>query len=180
MSQLLAWMMTTSKKEELEKVGELSDACSQIVLKCFYLARIGGPDILWSVNKVARADTLWTRVCHRRSARLISNIHRTSAYRQYCHCRLSLFQDSDFAGVLEDSKINPGESNLMFVPISWMCKKQKSVSHGSTESETISLDAGLRMDGIIALDLWDVVIDVLHSSNNVPPTQKITPKSKPK
>ena len=42
-----------------------------------------------------------------------------------------------------------------FVPISWMCKKQTSVSHSSTEAEIISLDAGLRMDGIPALTLWD-------------------------
>ena len=41
-----------------------------------------------------------------------------------------------------------------FVPISWMCKKQTSVSHSSTESEIISLDAGLRLGGIPALDLW--------------------------
>ena len=34
-----------------------------------------------------------------------------------------------------------------------MCKKQTSVSHSSTESEIISLDAGLRLDGIPALDL---------------------------
>ena len=34
-----------------------------------------------------------------------------------------------------------------FVPISWMCKKQTSVSHSSTEAELISLFAGLRMDG---------------------------------
>ena len=33
-----------------------------------------------------------------------------------------------------------------FVPISWTCKKQTSVSHSSTESEIISLDAGLRLD----------------------------------
>ena len=39
-----------------------------------------------------------------------------------------------------------------FVPISWMCKKQTSVSHSSTESEIISLDAGLGLDGIPALD----------------------------
>ena len=39
------------KEEELESVGELSIVCSQIVLKCLYLARIGRPDILWSVNK---------------------------------------------------------------------------------------------------------------------------------
>ena len=52
-----------------------------------------------------------------------------------------------------------------FVPISWMCKKQTSVSHSSTESEIISLDAGLRLDGIPALDLWDLIVAVLGSTN---------------
>ena len=47
-----------------------------------------------------------------------------------------------------------------------MSKKQTSVSHRSTESEIISLDAGLRMDGLPALDLWDMVIEVLRSTNN--------------
>ena len=51
-------------KEELESVGELSTVCSQIVLKCLYLARNGFPNILWSVNKLCsishRMDTsLW-------------------------------------------------------------------------------------------------------------------------
>ena len=40
------------KEEELKSVGELSKVCSQMVLKCLYLARIGRPDILWSVNKL--------------------------------------------------------------------------------------------------------------------------------
>ena len=39
-------------------------------------------------------------------------------------------------------------------PISWMCKKQTAVSHSSTESEIISLDTGLRLDGLLALELW--------------------------
>ena len=66
----------------------------------------------------------------------------------------------------------PQEENLWifgshtFVPISWMCKKQTSVSHSSTEAEVISLDAGLRMDRISALDLWDLVIEAFHSSPN--------------
>ena len=38
-----------------------------------------------------------------------------------------------------------------------MCKKQTSVSHSSTKSEIISLDAALRLDGIPALDLWDLI-----------------------
>ena len=44
-----------------------------------------------------------------------------------------------------------------------MCRKQTSVSHSSTESETISVDAGLRMDGLLALDLWDIVFEVLRT-----------------
>ena len=96
------------------------------------------------------------------------------------HCRFGLFQDSDFAGDLEDSKSTSGgtlcvSGSHTFVPISRMCKKQTSVSHSSTETEIISLDAGLRMDGIPALDLWDVVIEVLHSSNSTkPPTKPAT------
>ena len=65
-------------------------------------------------------------------------------------CRLGLFQDSDFAGDLEDSKSTSGGTlsvfgSHTFVPISWMCEKQTPVSHSSTESEIISLDAGLRV-----------------------------------
>ena len=43
------------KEEEMKSGGELSHACSQIVLKCFYLARIGRPDILWSGSKLPRS-----------------------------------------------------------------------------------------------------------------------------
>ena len=41
-----------------------------------------------------------------------------------------------------------------------MCQKQAWVSHSFTASEVMSLDAGLRMDGLPALDLWDLVIEV--------------------
>ena len=157
------------KEGEIGSVGELSTVCSQIVLKCLYLARVGRPDILWSVNKLARAVTKWTKYCDKRLARLISYIHNTSEYRQYCYvgntiqqCRLGLFQDSDFAGDVEDSKSTSAWvlcifGSHTFVPITWMCKKQSSVSHSSAEAEIISLDAGLRMDGIPALTLWEFV-----------------------
>ena len=121
------------KEEELKAVGGLTKVCSQI-LKFLYLARIGRPDILWSVNKLARSITEWTKACDKRSSRLISYIHDTCDYKQYCHvgntakqCRLGLFQDSDFAGDLEDSKSTSGRTLCIFgshtfVPIRWMCK----------------------------------------------------------
>ena len=44
--------------------------------------------------------------------------------------------------------------------------------HSSTESEIISMDAGLRMDGLPALDMWDLVIEVLGMNDRIPkPTQ---------
>ena len=44
------------KEKEMKSVGELSQVCSQIVLKCLHAARIGRPDILWSVNKTCTID----------------------------------------------------------------------------------------------------------------------------
>ena len=87
-------------------------------------------------------------------------------------CRLGLSQDSDFGRDLEDSKSTSGGTLCIFgshtfVPISWMCKKQTSVSHSSTESEIISLDAGLRLDGLPALDLWDLIVAVLGNVSRV-------------
>ena len=172
------------KKEELESVRELSDVCSQIVLKYLYLTRLGRPDIFWTFNKLAQSVTKWTRACDRRVTRLIAYIHHASNYKQYCHvgntaqhCRFGLFQGSDFAGDFEDSNSRSGRrregrgggilcffGSRTFVPISWMCKKQTPVYHSSTESEIISLDAGLRMDGLPALDLWDVMIELVSSS----------------
>ena len=113
------------------------------------------------------------KLCDKRLARLTSYIHHTSEYRQYCdvgstaqQCRLELFQDSDCAGDFEDSKSTSGGVLCIFGShISWMCKKQTSVSHSSGEAEIISLGAGLRMDGIPALTLQDMVIEV-HSVPN--------------
>ena len=106
---LLRW--PSHQEDELESAGELSQVCAQIVFKCLYLARTGRPDILWSVNKLSRSVNKSTQARDRRLARFISYIHHTRNYRQRCHvgnaaqhCRSSLCQDSDFVGVLEDSK----------------------------------------------------------------------------
>ena len=79
---------------------------------------------------------------------------------------------SDFAGDLEDSKSTSGGTLCVFeshtfVPISWMCKKQTAVSHSSTESETISLDTGLRLDGLLAVELWDLIVSVFGNISHI-------------
>ena len=64
---------------------------------------------------------LGTRACDIRLARLVSYIHHTCEYRQYCDvgntahpCRLGLFRDSDFAGDLEDSNLLRPSDNTKF------------------------------------------------------------------
>ena len=58
---------TFFKKEKQETVEELSKVWFEIDLKCLCLESIGRPDIPWSVKKLAREVTKWTRACDRRS-----------------------------------------------------------------------------------------------------------------
>ena len=67
---------------------------------------------------------------------------------------------ANFRGGSRETAI-PSKSSYFF---SWTCKKQTSVSHSSTESAIISLDAGLRLDGIPALDWRDLIVAVLHGN----------------
>ena len=61
------------REEENGSVGELSTVCSHTVLKCLYLACIGRPDTIWSVNK--------------RLTRLIS---KALAFDSLCRCHCHL------------------------------------------------------------------------------------------
>ena len=70
------------------------------------------------------------------------------------------FKTPIFAGDLDSKSTSGGTLCIFegrtFVPVSWMCKK-----HSATESEIISLDIGLRLDGLPALELWDLIVSVL-------------------
>ena len=125
---------------------------------------------MWYVNILARAVTKWTRECdkrfitHVKQAIFLCGKHSTTM-QTWIVSRFFLQE------TFEDSKSTSGGvlcilGSHTFVPISWMCKKQTSVSQSSTEADVISLDASSRMDGIPFLDLLDLVIEVFHSSPN--------------
>ena len=60
-----------------------------------------------------------------------------------------------------------------FVPISWSCKKQTAVSHGSTEAEIVPFDSGLGMDGIPALCTSSSERPAAMSENKANPRNKL-------
>jgi hypothetical protein len=85
-------------------------------------------------------------------------------------CSLVLFCDAGFAGDLNGSRSTGGGILCIvgpntFCPISWLCKKQGAVSHSSAEAEIIAMDAAVRLEGLPALYLWDLVIDVFASKD---------------
>ena len=140
------------KEEELKSVGELSKLCSQIVLKCLYLARIGRPDIRWSVNKLARSIT--------KEPRLVTNDYPVLSLTFIIHVNTNSIVMCFKTPILQEIlRIqNPhqvehcafSDVKRLFQSVGCVSKKKKSASHSSTESEIISLDAGLRLDEIPA------------------------------
>ena len=82
-------------------------------------------------------------------------------------CQLFLFCDAGFAGDLTDSKSTSGAILCLagpntFAPLSWICKTQGAVSHSSTEAELIAMDAGMRLEALPALMLWETILDVMN------------------
>ena len=120
------------KEEELKSVREFPKENSQIILRYFYLTRIGRSDIPWLVNKLTRSITKWTKAFDKRLSRLISYIHNTCEYKQYCHventvkqCGLGLFQDSIFQEILRTQNLHQMEHCHVWK--SYICSNQLDV-----------------------------------------------------
>ena len=164
--QLHALMTVKLKKKKMGFVGELSTVCSQIVLKCLYLARIGRPDIFMVCEQTCTRGhkidkILWQTLgafdlvhssykwiptillCGKHSTTMPSRI-----ISQFWFCKRS-----------RRLKINIRWTLMHFRKSNIRAKKLTSVSHSATEAEIISLDAGLRMAGM-------PVLEVFHSSPN--------------
>ena len=145
-----------------------------------YGARYARPDILRAISSLARKITKWRPMQDVQMHRLACYLKSTLSYRQYAwvgdkseDLHLHLYTDADLASDPEDSISTSGAYFALVgpsthVPLGHRCKKQTAVSHSSAEAEVISLDAGLRMEGLPALLFWDLVIDVF------------SPKKKPK
>ena len=130
-SRRRAWMIINLEKKKLDQL----EKCPQFAPKLWnvYIWHVLVGLVLMVSKKLARAFTKWTKSCDKRLSRLISYIHHTCEYRQYCHvgntaeqCRLGLFQDSDFAGDLEDSNSTSGGTLCTFGK-SYICSNKLDV-----------------------------------------------------
>ena len=106
-------------------VKRMLSNCSEMLVLCTY----------WTTSYSIVSEQTCT-IDHKMDQSLWQTIISFDLYKQYCHvgntakqCRLGLFQDSDFAGDLEDSKSTSGRTLCIFgshtfVPISW-CVRNK-------------------------------------------------------
>ena len=118
------------------------------VLKCLYLVRIERPDILRSVNKLARAVTKWTKSLWkaRDAFDLVHSSHMWILAVLFCVKHSTTMQTrivSRLGFCRRPLKINIRRNSVLFgshtfVPICGMCKKQTSVSHSSFVNSTFT------------------------------------------
>ena len=158
------------KEEEMKSVGELSQVCSQIVLKCLYLARIGRPDILWSVNKSARSITKWTKACDKRLNRLISYIHHTCEYGTVINLqstKVYVFSDSVLClgRVLQHPESNEAWKNRVAGIQSEISYRDYDGINGESTEFEWNIFAGFT-----TLQLCDKIIDLLSDLGQTPET----------
>ena len=173
--QALAWMIINASRKNSNQLESCQKFADKLSLNPLYLARNGRPDILWSVNKPARSVRIWTHSCDKRLARLISLNPSHERFPTALPC--GKYSTALQTGFVSRRRLCWRPWGLMYLSKPNICPSQlvvqenKLLSSTGPESETISLDAGLRMDRLPALDLWDRVIEVLRSTNNTVPTQ---------
>ena len=145
------------KEEERESVGELSTVCSKIILKCLCLDRVGRPDNLCAVNKLARAVTsgpllvacAWRVGSHTFMIQVNTGIivkwetlHNNAGY--------DYVKDSDFAGDFKTQNQHL-KGSCVFSEVTHLCRKDGCARNRLQfhtvlpEVEIISLDAGFTL-----------------------------------
>ena len=96
-----------SNKKIIIRGRVVKSMLSQFVHKCLYLERVGRLDIRWSVNKLARSITKWTKNDYLVwSLTFIIHVNTNNIVMWKTlqnNADWGLFQDSDFAGDLENS-----------------------------------------------------------------------------
>ncbi len=77
---------------------------------------------------------------------------------------LGLFSDADFAGDHTQQRSTSGVFLALygphsFFPLTGQSKKQTAVSHSTVEAEIVAADRAIRMAGLLALPLWERLLD---------------------
>ena len=131
--------------------GELADKASNILMKMMWLARLARPDLLRVMTWLATRIQKWCSSCDVALFRAVSYIVSTKSHLLTGYVNdepkdvfVEFFVGADLCGASEDCCSTSGtwiqlSGKSASCPLSWISKKQTSVSRSTTESETVAL-----------------------------------------
>ena len=130
---------------------------AQIVGTCLCFARVGRPGVLWTVNMLARSVTKWNQTCTN------DKLHQSNEERQtlvlletkYRTANLDYFRTLLLPHQLQAEGYTYWDHKYLLQFLGCAKNKQTAVSYCRAEAEIVSLDVGLKMEGIPALSLRD-------------------------
>ena len=150
--------------------GQLNTVGASITMTTMYMARIARMDLLRAVGSMATQLTKWTEVTDKQLLRLISYVHCSQGSRSVGFIgddpkdlELALYTDADFAGDQSNMKSTIGIIIALigpcsFYPLSGVSKKHGAQSNSTAEAELVAAFDALRLEGIPALDLWELIL----------------------
>ena len=150
--------------------GELADEACKVLMKCLWVARLARPDLLKPVIALARNVSCWSRNCDKGLYRLMCYMSSSAHYRMIGvvddnpeDLHLRLYVDADFAGEREDAYSTSGGWLVLcgprtYFPLTWVSKKQSSVSRSTTEAEVVALSYSLFKEALPMCQLWDKLL----------------------
>ena len=135
-----------------------------------YAARMAKPELSRCVGAMATLLTWWTETEDKKLHRAMTYLHHRTGDAlvgfiadppELLH--IALFADADFAGDCSDYHSTSGVFVAVvgpqsFFPLGWGSRKHRVASHSSTEVEIVAADSALVVEGIPALDLWEVIL----------------------
>jgi hypothetical protein len=150
--------------------GTLQPIAAKVLMKVLYAARMARFDLLRAVGALACCVTKWDAECDKRLHRLMCYIQHTLHLRMVgrvgdsaSELRPHIFADADYAGDFKSMKSTSGvylcvQGPRSSFPLAGLSKKQGAVSHSTPEAEIVAADVALRVEGIPALSLWDLLL----------------------
>ena len=151
--------------------GQLASSAARILMKVLYAARLCRYDLLRPVSFLAQRVTKWTHFCDKLLHKTMCWINSSLDLSLWGWCGdkdmgsfvLSLFCDSDFAGCSQTARSTTGVFLALvgphtFLPLAGISKRQTAVSHSTPEEELVAADHGVRVEGLPAVTLWNVLL----------------------
>ena len=157
--------------DDAVNTGALQPIASSVLMKALYGVGMARFDLLKAVANLAKKFTKWNANCDKSLHTLICYVNSSLGLRLKGHIgdsfdklALSLYRDADFAGDKYSPNFITGVFMALtgpttFFPSNGVPKKQTCVSHSTPEAEIVSANAAVRLEGLPALKLWDVILE---------------------